>query len=231
VKVAVVTGASSGVGLAVSKALIEKGWAVAGLARSPDALASAQRELGDRFRIHAVDVRDAAAVRAAFAEIGARHSTIDLLVNNAAVFVMKPFVECTGEEIDTLVDTNLKGPLFCTHAALAWMKPGSRIINIGSVAGTHGIANQAIYCASKYGLDGFSEAVAQELRPRGIHVTVISPGGIDTPLWQTESNPYPGEPGKILDVRDVASLVEYVAGLPAHVILKNAVVFPSNEWH
>ncbi|MEO8702141.1 MAG: SDR family oxidoreductase [Kofleriaceae bacterium] len=222
-KTAIVTGASSGVGRAVAERLTAKGWSVTGFARHPAA--------GTAFPLVEVDVRDPVRVRAAVAAVGEARGTIDLLVNNAAVFRMQRFEEFDVADLDAIVDTNLKGTLYCTHAALAWLKSGSRIVNIGSVAGTHGIANQAVYCASKYGVDGFSEALAQELQPRGIHVTVIAPGGIETPLWQPTTNPYPGPPGKILEVGDVAGLVEYVAELPPHVVFKKAILFPSNEWH
>lgn len=229
--VAIVTGASSGVGLAVARRLVARGHHVVGFARSEPPLAAAAKELGDKFTFATVDLRDAGGVRDAVERVAQTHRSIDLLVNNAAVFKMKPFTECSIADIDAMVDTNLKGVLYTTHAALPHMRSGSRIINIGSVAGTHGIANQAIYCASKYGLDGFGEALAQELRGRGIQLTLVAPGGIDTPLWRSDTNPYPGQPGKILDPDDVASLVEYVATLPEHVVFKKAVLFPTNEWH
>lgn len=225
------TGATSGVGRTIVERFVAKGWFVVGLARSEDGLAKLHAILGDQFIPEAVDVRDAAGVGAAFARVGERFGAIHLLVNNAAVFHMKRFDECTLAELDAMVDTNLKGTLYCTHAALPWMSSGSRIVNIGSVAGTHGIENQAGYCASKYGVDGFGEALAQELRPRGIGLTTIAPGGIDTPLWAPGTNPYPGPPGKILEAGDVAGLVEYVAALPPHVLFKKAILFPSNEWH
>lgn len=230
-KVAVVTGASSGVGSEIAKRLVARGWKVYGLARSPMPLQVVRAELGDAFVPVEVDVRQPSSVTAAFATIAAGSPRIDLLVNNAAVFKMAEFATCTLADIDNLIDTNLKGTLYCTHAALALLGPGSRIVHIGSVAGTHGIPKQAIYCASKFGIDGFAEALNQELIGRGISITTICPGGIDTPLWQDASNPYPGDLSKILDPGDVAGLVEYVAGLPQRVVLKKAILFPSNEWH
>ncbi len=230
-KTAVVTGASSGVGAEIARRLVARGWRVFGLARSPMPLQVVRADLGSAFVPVPVDVRQASSVTAAFAAIAQDCPRIDLLVNNAAVFKMAEFATCSLADIDNLIDTNLKGTLYCTHAALALLGPGSRIVNIGSVAGTHGIANQAIYCASKFGVDGFAEALNQELIGRGISITTICPGGIDTPLWQDASNPYPGDLSKILDPGDVAGLVEYVAGLPQRVVLKKAVLFPSNEWH
>jgi 3-oxoacyl-[acyl-carrier protein] reductase len=111
------------------------------------------------------------------------------------------------------------------------MKPGARIVNIASVATTHGSAKQAVYCASKFGVDGFAEALNQEVIERGISITTICPGGIDTPLWKP-ATPYPGgDVSKLLASGDIADLVEYVANLPERVVLKRLTLFPSNEWH
>lgn len=155
---------------------------------------------------------------------------LDVLVNNAGVFQNRPFTECTLSEIDYIIDTNLKGTIHVTHEALRLMKPGSRIINIGSVAGTHGIRNQAAYCASKFGLAGFTESLQQELQEKGILCTMINPGGVDTPLWN-DRNPYPGDRSKLLKPTDIANLVWYIANLPANVVFKNATIYPSNENH
>lgn len=230
-KNAVITGASSGVGTEVAARLIGKGWRVFGIARNRDKLEGVRGELGEHFVPVAADVRKSQDVTAAFATIAETTARLDLLVNNAAVFKMAPYQTCTLDDIDAIIDTNLKGTLYCTHAALRLLGRGSRIVNIGSVAGTHGIATQAIYCASKYGVDGFAEALNQELIGRGIAMTTLAPGGIDTPLWQAEGNPYPGDLSKILQPGDVAALVEYVADLPERVVLKKAILFPSNEWH
>ncbi len=228
---AAITGASSGVGSEIAARLIGKGWRVFGLGRSRDKLDIVRGELGDMFVPIAVDIRKSQDVSDAFATIAASAPRLDLLVNNAAVFKMAAFGECSIADIDAIIDTNLKGTLYCTHAALGLLGRGSRIVNIGSVAGTHGIATQAIYSASKFGVDGFAEALNQELLGRGISITTLCPGGIDTPLWQAEGNPYPGDLSKILQPGDVASLVEYVADLPERVVLKKAILFPSNEWH
>lgn len=230
-KNAVITGASSGVGSEVSARLIGKGWRVFGIARSREKLDGVASELGERFVPVAADLRKSGEVAAAFATIAETTSRLDLLVNNAAVFKMAPYQLCSLDDIDAIIDTNLKGTLYCTHAALRLLGRGSRIVNVGSVAGTHGIATQAIYCASKFGVDGFAEALNQELIGLGIAMTTIAPGGIDTPLWQAEGNPYPGDLSKILQPGDVAALVEYVAELPERVVLKKAILFPSNEWH
>ena len=231
-KTIVVTGASSGVGLEISKLFVNNGWRVIGLAKSPTKLKLLKNELGQRFSCLAVDISLSASVKEAFENIRINAGTIDVLVNNAAVFTMKPFSESTIEDIERIIDVNLKGTMYCTLNALGLIKPnGGRIINIGSVAGEHGIRNQAIYCASKFGLNGFADALSQELLVKGINVSTISPGGINTPLWNT-GNPYPdGDTSQLLSANDIAKLVEYIASQPSNVVLKKIVTFPSNEWH
>jgi NAD(P)-dependent dehydrogenase (short-subunit alcohol dehydrogenase family) len=226
----VVTGATSGVGLALVKRFVGRGDHVIGLGRDDAKLASAGKEVGrGAFEAKRADVRRAEEVQRVFTEIGAG-GAIDLLVNNAAVFKMAPFSTFSVEEMDAIIDTNLKGTIYCTHAALPFLKAGSRIVNIGSVSGTHGIENQAVYSASKFGVDGFAESLGQELSKRGIHITTVAPGGIATPLWNA-NNPYPGDEDRLLRSDDVVDLVEHVANLPERVVFKKAILFPSNEWH
>jgi NAD(P)-dependent dehydrogenase (short-subunit alcohol dehydrogenase family) len=229
-RLAVVTGASQGVGLELCERLGAREWKVVGLARQPRGLAAAIERHAGRVFYKPLDVTRASAVKEAFRAIGAEHGSIDLLVNNAAVFQMKEFSAYSAADVDSIIDTNLKGAIFCTLEALGNMKSGARIVNIASVAATHGIKHQALYCASKFGMDGFAEALNQELVDRGISITTICPGGIDTPLWNAQ-NPYPGDIAKVLASGDVASLVEYVANLPERVVLKRLTLFPSNEWH
>ena len=228
----VVTGASSGVGLEISKLFVKNGWKVIGLARSLIKLKSLKSELGKNFDFLEVDISSSDAVKNAFDSIYKNIHVIDVLVNNAAVFMMKPLSESTVNDIDHIIDINLKGSLYCTLNALKMIRPNvGRIINIGSVAGEHGIKNQSIYCASKFGLNGFADALSQELSISGISLSTICPGGINTELWNTE-NPYPGDDiSKLLSAYDVAKLVEYIAMQPSNVILKKIVAFPSNEWH
>ncbi len=231
-KLAVITGASRGVGVDIARRLIAKGWTTIGLARRSEQLADVQKTLGPGFQFFPADVANYDEVAGAFEKIGKQYGTIDVLVNNAAVFKLARFSDCDVRDITSILDTNLKGTLFCTHRALPLLRrPGGRIINIASVAATHGLKNQAIYCASKHGVDGFADALAQELQEEQISVSTICPGGIDTPLWDKATNPYPGDLKKILQPDDVARMVELVAELPAHVTMKKVIMFPSNEWH
>ena len=230
-KTLVVTGASSGVGLEIARRFLAKDYRVVGIGRSADKLAAAKAELhSERFTPIAVDISVPEAVADCFRAVGETHNPIDVLVNNAAQFKMARLADFSLAEIASILDTNLKGTIFCTHQALPLLRKGARIINVASVSATHGIENQAVYCASKYGMNGFAEALGQELLERGIHVTTLCPGGIATPLWN-EKNPYPGDLERLLTAGDIAELVEYTVGLPDRVVFKQAILFPSNEWH
>lgn len=235
-----ITGASRGVGEALALRLASEGRNVAALARSEDkleALAARGREeaLPGTIIPFAVDVREPAAVTECVTRIEAAHGPIEVLVNNAAVVENIPFAEQSLERLDAIVDSNLKGTMYCTHSVLQHMIPrkAGRIVNISSVAGVRGISGQASYCASKHGMVGFADALTQELVPHNIQVATICPGAIDTPLWDPEQNPYPGEVdiSKTIQPGEIVDLVCYLLSQPEHSIFKRIVLFPRNEWH
>jgi len=232
-KTMLVTGVTSGLGKAIAEKFLSKGWSVIGLARSNSDLMQMKSQLGPSFFPFAVDVSRAGEIGKCFELISSQFSNLDVLINNAAIFKLASFDRCSINDIDQIIDTNLKGPMYCAYFAMKMLNSGSgRMINISSVAGTHGIKHQAIYCASKFGLEGFGESLGQELLGRGISITTISPGGIDTPLWSESHNPYPGENKKdLLKPADIVALIERVTELASNVVLKSLVVFPSNEWH
>lgn len=233
-QVIVISGATSGVGETLVQQFLSKGWQVVGLGRNLKKLEVFKEDFGKNFLGIAIDIRNPQEVNQAFSTIRKSYGRIDMLVNNAAVFKMAPFLESSFEDIDALVDTNLKAGMYITLEALKIMKDSrlpSRIVNITSVASLHGIPMQSIYCASKYGLRGFSEALNQEIIKDNISITTICPGGIDTPLWN-ETNRYPGgSTDQLLRPSDISSLIEYIATLDPSVILKEVTLFPSNEWH
>jgi len=156
---------------------------------------------------------------------------IDILVNNAATFTMKSFSRTSLDEIDTIIDINLKGAMYVTKFALKNMEKGSRIFFINSVAGLEELENQSVYCASKHGLTGFAGVLGQELRPRGIKVTSIHPGGIDTPLWSRDV-PYPcGDVSKAISPIEVVKLIDFVYNSKFNIEYKTIKMFPDTEWH
>ena len=220
----IITGVSSGVGKETAIRFLQKKWNVIGLSRTNPYISA------ENFFFILTDLTNINSINKAYDIIQEKYEKVDVFVNNAAIFRMKPFTTFSVEEINDLIDTNFKGAVFCTLNTLKLMTKG-RIINIDSVSGTHGIENQAIYSATKYALNGFYESLSQETIKDNILISTICPGGINTPLWN-ENNEYPGgNTNKLLNATDIVDLIEYISNLPDHVVLKTLTIFPTNEWH
>jgi len=186
-KVALVTGASRGLGKAIAVALAAEGASIAAVARSDEALKEtleAIRTAGGIAEPFALDVADGAAVETAVEKIAARFAHIDVLVNNAGVTRDGLLMRMTSEAWDTVLNTNLKGAFNFTKPVgrLMVKQRAGRIINISSVIGLMGNAGQANYAASKAGLIGFTKSVAREFASRGITCNVVCPGFIETDM-------------------------------------------------
>lgn len=227
--VALVTGATSGLGRALVERLVNNGWKVYGIARNETQLSQLELKYKD---FHAIkcDLEDSRSYSEALTQL--RGAKIDLLINNAAFFKYESIEDIDISDVLKMVNINLVGPILLVKLLLENIKNSTlkRIVNINSVAGLNGIKDQSVYCATKFGLKGFSEAVAQEVIQHGVLITNVHPGGINTPLWN-DDNPYPGDVCDLLEVEDVVNLVEHVASLPARVVLKEITVFPRSEWH
>jgi short-subunit dehydrogenase len=222
-KTILITGTTSGLGATIAYDYIEKGWNVIGFSRSESLFNY------PNYKHYQVDISNLNMVYKAFEQIA--DTKIDILVNNAATFTMKSFSRTSLDEIDTMIDINLKGAMYVTKFALKNMEKGSRIFFINSVAGLEELENQSVYCASKYGLTGFAGVLGQELRPRGIKVTSIHPGGIDTPLWSRDV-PYPcGDVSKAISPIEVVKLIDFVYNSKFNIEYKTIKMFPDTEWH
>jgi NADP-dependent 3-hydroxy acid dehydrogenase YdfG len=228
IKTIVITGASSGLGKTLAADLAAQSHMVYALARSVNKLDELRVAYPEQIRPVSVDLCDAAAVQKVFGEI----DPIDVLINNAGIFSSAPFREESWENIDRIIDTNLKGLMYCTRAALPAMieRKAGHIINISSVSGINGIRGQAIYGASKHGVQGFADVVAMEAREHGVLVTTLCPGGIATPLWGAH-NPYPGEQNDLISCEEISRLVVFLLGQPKTTLYKKVVFFPKSEWH
>jgi 3-oxoacyl-[acyl-carrier protein] reductase len=185
-KVALVTGASRGIGAAVAKALAAQGATVVGAARSSNADATVFDIVGAGGVAEAasMDVTDQASVDAVVSGALARHGRIDILVNNAGIARDQLLMRMKRDDWDAVISTNLTAAFTCTQAVLRPMikQRGGRIINISSVVGQMGNAGQVNYAASKAGLIGMAKALAREVASRGITVNVVAPGLIDTDM-------------------------------------------------
>jgi NADP-dependent 3-hydroxy acid dehydrogenase YdfG len=232
-KTILITGATSGLGYSIAKRFVSCGWMVLGVGRNKARLDEMSLEFGRQFMPLKVDISDSRALKSCLMAAFLIHPSLDVLVNNAGIFKQLNYEACDINDIERIIDTNLKGAMYCTYFCIPYLKYGSgRIINISSVAGIRGIKNQAIYSASKFGLEGFGQAIGQELLPKGISLTTITPGGINTPLWNESSNPYHGGGVEnLIDPSEIALLIENIVGLSPGLVLKSVVAFPSNEWH
>jgi short-subunit dehydrogenase len=180
-RVALVTGASSGIGLAVTAALIAKKVRVAMVARSRERLEEAACAFGaERVAAFSLDVRDRSALARLPERVIERFGRLDILVHSAGVNHRGAVIERSVEELGAIVEANLLAPVLLTRAALPHLQPGGAIVNIASLAGKVPIPDEAAYSASKAGLRAFGRALGQELRARDVTVSTVCPGPVDT---------------------------------------------------
>ena len=227
-RVALVTGASRGIGRAIAQTLAKQGATVVAAARGENARAVAEEitAAGGRAEFVTVDVAAAASAEEAVGGVMARHGRIDILVNNAGIARDQLMLRLKREDWDAVIATNLTAAFALTQAALKPMirQRSGRIISISSVVGQAGNAGQANYAASKAGLIGFSKAVALEVASRGITVNVVAPGLIETDMTKAITEQARGEwqnriPLKRLGTpEDVAAAVCFLASNEASYI-------------
>ena len=231
-KTLLITGASSGLGAALTTYFSTKGAMVYAVARSKDSLEALAAENPEKIIPVVLDVTDRESVEKTIQEID-RKTPLDVLINNAATYVRSPFSEMDLETADQILDTNIKGTMYPTHAVLPGMiqRKQGRILQINSVAGTRGIPDESVYCASKHAIMGFSESLMQELIPHNIQVSVINPGGINTPLWEKNGNFYPGDRSTLIEPEDICELADYILSAPSRMLFKKMIFFPTGEWH
>ena len=222
-KKAIVTGGGSGVGRAVAEALVREGVDVVIASRRRETLEAAALELNaiGPGKAHACvcDLRDAASVRGTVAFALALFPTIDILIDNSGLGVQPKIVDCTEEEWDLVLDTNLKGAFLMIQAALPTMIRGRNgyIINIASQAAKHGYSQAGPYCASKFGLLGLGEALQEEVREYGIRVHSLCPALIQVPRPASPSALRTG----VLQVDDLAASVLFLLRQPARIKFEN----------
>jgi NADP-dependent 3-hydroxy acid dehydrogenase YdfG len=240
----IVTGASSGIGEATALALAGEGATVALGARRRErleVLAGRISAEGDAAHPFEVDISDEAAARDFVAKAAERMGGIDILVNNAGLMLLGPVEGADVSEWRRMIEVNLLGLLYCTHAALPLMREagGGHIVNLSSVAGRTARLGTAVYNMTKWGVVGFSEALRQEAMHANIRVTCVEPGFVDTELQGHNTNPVVKEAtermreqiGEVLQAEDIAGAILYAVTQPRRVNVNEVLVRPTGQRH
>jgi NAD(P)-dependent dehydrogenase (short-subunit alcohol dehydrogenase family) len=215
-RVALVTGASRGIGAATAAALAGAGARVIRVARSLRA------GLHGTYHDLPCDLADAAAVEALAARVAAEFGAPEIVVSNAGDFLLKPLAETTPEEFDRQTNVNLRSAFLVARAFLPPLRAAGRgsFVSTGSVADHTGFPENAAYAASKYGVRGLHETLVAEFRGSGVRITLISPGAVDTAVWDTvDPDSREGFPRRAAMLRpeDVAEAILFVVSRPANV--------------
>jgi 3-oxoacyl-[acyl-carrier protein] reductase len=219
-RVALITGASRGIGGAIARALAEEGARLALASRSGDDLG-----LGDALA-RQCDVRDPAALEAMATATAERFGGIDILVVNAGVGAYGPFLDLPPEHVEEMIDVNVKGAIYAARAALPYLlrSEAADFVMIASEAGRRGLPFEAVYCASKFAQVGLTAALDHELREQGVRCTNICPGGVATEFAMGRGRtPDMPQLGGMMKPEDVAEAVRFVVTRPrSHRILEVA---------
>ena len=240
-KAVAITGASSGIGEATALTLAKAGASVALGARRKDRideLAARIEDEGGTAVALEVDVSDEAAARGFIEAAHERLGRLDTLVNNAGVMLLGPVEQADSEDWRTMINVNLLGLMYCTHAALPIMlgQESGDIVNISSVAGRFARAGNAVYAATKFGVGAFSEGLRNEVTERGVRVTLIEPGFVDTELQSHNT----GEVLETLEAmrehlrdplraQDIANGILYAVSQPPHVSINEVLIRPTRQ--
>ena len=234
-KVAVVTGASQGIGQAITSSLTFEGVDVVMCSRSADALSEAVEHVATapqsgrrhgRVEAYTADVRDPSQMDSLMARAIDRFGRLDILINNAGVGLFRPLAELSVEDWRTVLETNLSGVFFACHAAIPLLRRGDAgwIINVSSLAGSHPFRGGAAYCASKAGLNALSEVLMQELRDDDVRVSCVAPGSVDTRFGGANDG---SSAAWKLEPADVARVVLDLLSHPARSLPSRVEIRPS----
>ncbi len=236
-KVALVTGASSGIGEATALALAAEGARVALAARRTDRLEALKRKFGDAGLVVQLDVTDEAQCRSAVASTVASFGQLDIVLNNAGVMLLGAIEGADTEDWRRMIHTNVLGLMYVTHAALPHLLESKGIlVNVSSVAGRVARFGSGVYNASKWGVNAFSESLRQEVTSRGVRVVLIEPGMVATELADHITDPAAREmiaqrkaQMTPLESDDIARAVIYAVTQPAHVAINEILVRPTDQ--
>ncbi len=234
-RVAVITGASSGIGAATAHALAADGYAVALLARRLDRIEALAAELGGGAIAIQADVTDRDSLLAAAARVQDELGGADVLVNNAGIMLLGPFSSEQHADYRAMIEANLLGAITATEIFLDQLKDGGGdLINISSVAGRTARAGNGVYAATKWGINGWSESLRQELLPE-VRVTLIEPGVVDTELpahithQQTREAVQKGYDVATVKPEEIAEVIAFVLSRPRHLAIHEVLLRPADQ--
>jgi NADP-dependent 3-hydroxy acid dehydrogenase YdfG len=241
-RVAAITGASSGIGEATAEMLARAGAAVSLAARRTDRIdILAERINGEGGRALSIetDVTDEQQANAFITRTKEELGRLDILINNAGVMLLGPVVGADTSEWRRMIEVNLLGLLYCTHAALPIMgaQGSGHIVNISSVAGRFATLGSAVYNMTKFGVNGFSEALRQEVVAANVKISVVEPGFVDTELQGHNTNPmvveamerFRKQVGEPLEAEDIAEAILYTVAGPERVAVNEVLVRPAGQ--
>jgi NADP-dependent 3-hydroxy acid dehydrogenase YdfG len=244
--VALITGASSGIGEATATALAERGAAVALVARRVDRLEELEHKItdaGGRALSIEADVTDQAQAQGAVERTVSELGRLDTLVNNAGVMLLGPALDAPLEEWQRMLNVNVAGLLYCAHAALAHLLEAAStsrrgvadMVNISSVAGRVARAGSGVYNLTKHGVGAFSESLRQEVTGRHVRVSLIEPGAVSTELASHNRPEVLEQIGRRfadierLHAEDIADAITYVVTRPRHVAINEVLIRPTEQ--
>jgi NADP-dependent 3-hydroxy acid dehydrogenase YdfG len=241
-KIALITGATSGIGAACADTFATQGYQLILLARRENLLLSQAKQLAEKYQITIktiqADVRDKENINYVLETLPAEWKQIDVLVNNAGLSQgLDPIDKGDTDDWDTMIDTNVKGLLYVTKLVSRWMveRKKGHIINIGSIAGKEVYPNGNVYCATKHAVDALSKGMRIDLLPHGIKVTAIHPGMVETEFSIVRFKGDENRAKKVYDgfepliAQDIADAIWYVVSRPAHVNINDMLIMPTAQ--
>jgi len=241
-KIALITGATSGIGAACADTFAAQGYDLILIARRENLLLALAQELSGKYGVQVkkiqADVRDKENINYVLDTLTADWKNVDVLINNAGLSQgLDPIDKGDTEDWDTMIDTNVKGLLYVTKVVSTWMvgRSSGHIINIGSIAGKEVYPNGNVYCATKHAVDALSKGMRIDLLPHGIKVTAIHPGMVETEFSVVRFKGDENRAKKVYDglepllAPDIADAIWYAVSRPAHVNINDMLIMPTAQ--
>jgi 3-hydroxy acid dehydrogenase/malonic semialdehyde reductase len=240
--IALITGATSGIGAACAELFAEKGYNLILVARREQLLADNAKLLEDRYGVETkrivADVRDREELSYRFDTLPPHWKKVSVLINNAGLSQgLDPIDKGNADDWDTMIDTNVKGLLYVTRIVSNWMteQKSGHIINIGSIAGQEVYPNGNVYCATKHAVDALNKSMRIDLLPHGIKVTAINPGMVETEFSKVRFKGDELRAKKVYDgleplvANDIAEAIWFAVSRPAHVNINDMLIMPAAQ--